>query len=463
MSQDMPTIHQLMGRVLAELPAVGKTQENREQGFHFRGHDDVMNALNPVLSKHGVFVLPRVLERERSTRQTRSGGTMYEVNLHVKFTFYGPAGDFVEASVWGEGTDMGDKATSKAMTSAFKYCLVEAFSISTKEVSLTDADRTTPENTVLDAVACRWCGAEVEGAALDKEPMRFHVVTVHNWVRQADGTVAPPSRPTDESQDRPPEPQESPAGVPATPDVPPTPETPAETPTPSSTPVVPGTVEHQIMVPAEDSPQSPQEPVDQEEDLYWIDQLKGKDLTQKAKDLGLSPSGKVEEIRARVRRFVTGQLPGEPISSKPAQGGLDFTPSEASTQDSPEPTVGTDAEDEVQTWQCPECNAFPFDTEAEYHEHWYATHGDNSDTEAEGLETSVPAEDEPSQPDLDGPASEDLVGMVKVRIGNLTGESARAYGKYRREKTLGRPDQMTARQATELLEFLDRLGAAVPA
>lgn len=141
------TIHECLGRVLAELPAIGKTQQNREQGFAFRGIDDVLNALNPLLSKYGVFYVPDVLERVVNHRTTRSNTTMYEVNLHVRYTFYGPAGDSLAASGWGEGTDMGDKATNKAMTGAMKYVLFQVFAIATAEASELDSDLHSPGET----------------------------------------------------------------------------------------------------------------------------------------------------------------------------------------------------------------------------------------------------------------------------------------------------------------------------
>jgi hypothetical protein len=145
MFTDDRTVHQRMLAIIAELPAIGKDQYNPQQKFHFRGHDDVMNALNPLLARHGVFFVPDVLDRVTSQRATKSGSTMYEVNLHVRFTFWGARGDQVTASGWGEGTDMGDKATSKAMTMALKYVLAQTFALSTAETS--DPDGQTPEET----------------------------------------------------------------------------------------------------------------------------------------------------------------------------------------------------------------------------------------------------------------------------------------------------------------------------
>lgn len=144
--QGPESVHVLMSRVLADLPAIGKNQKNVQQGFMFRGVDDVLNALNPILAKHGVFYVPDVLERIYSQRPTKGGSIMHTVDLHVRYRFYGPKGDYVEASGWGEGTDNGDKATNKAMTGAQKYVLFQVFAISTEEAR--DQDRDVPEDTV---------------------------------------------------------------------------------------------------------------------------------------------------------------------------------------------------------------------------------------------------------------------------------------------------------------------------
>ena len=140
------SVHQRLVAILAELPAIGKTTLNPQQKFMYRSHDDVLNALNPLLAKHGVYVVPDVIDRVTAQRETARGSVMYEVNLHVRYTFLGVEGDWVTASAWGEGTDMGDKATNKAMTMAFKAVLGQVFAVSTEET--VDADGGTPEETV---------------------------------------------------------------------------------------------------------------------------------------------------------------------------------------------------------------------------------------------------------------------------------------------------------------------------
>ena len=138
------TVYERMLAILGELPAIGKTTRNEQQKFMYRSHDDVLNALNPLLAKYGVFVVPHVLDRQIGERTTSRGGTLYEVNLHVKFTFFGAAGDSFMASTWGEGTDSGDKSTNKAMTMAFKNVLAIAFAISTEELQDTDGQTDEP-------------------------------------------------------------------------------------------------------------------------------------------------------------------------------------------------------------------------------------------------------------------------------------------------------------------------------
>lgn len=126
-----PTVAEAMGRVLADIPAVGKNSQapSNMGGYHFRGIEDVLAAVKPALGRHGVFLTPHTLERIPSERTVSGNKIMYVVDLWVEWTFRGPAGDSITADAWGQGTDMGDKATQKAYTSAFKTMLSETFCI----------------------------------------------------------------------------------------------------------------------------------------------------------------------------------------------------------------------------------------------------------------------------------------------------------------------------------------------
>lgn len=181
------TIYERMVAVIDELPAIDKTQRNEQQGFMFRGHDDVLNALNPLLAKHGVFCAPDVLERQTSERHTANGKIMWEVSLHVRFTFYGLGGDSFAGSTWGEGTDMGDKATSKAMTMAFKSMLNQTFAISNKEAA--DPDGETAEPVAAAAPSASRPAANGAGAVIS-DPQRKRLFAIAKSKGVDNATVA---------------------------------------------------------------------------------------------------------------------------------------------------------------------------------------------------------------------------------------------------------------------------------
>lgn len=141
-------IYQAIPKVMEEVGCVEKNQRNLQQGFMFRGIDAVMNALYPALVKNKVFVVPEVLEQSREERQTRNGANMIYSVCKIRYTFFAEDGSNVSAVVVGEGMDSGDKATNKAMASAFKYACFQVFCIPTEEMKEQDPDAKSPESSV---------------------------------------------------------------------------------------------------------------------------------------------------------------------------------------------------------------------------------------------------------------------------------------------------------------------------
>lgn len=149
MSDNVPAVYAAIVGVSGELATTGisKSRKNKDQGYNFRGIDDVYNALAPVLARHGLCILTRVLSRAQTERATKSGGTMYSVVVEAEF-------DVVAASdasrhvvrTFGEAMDTADKATNKAMSAAYKYMAMQVFAIPTEGDN--DADAATPEDTV---------------------------------------------------------------------------------------------------------------------------------------------------------------------------------------------------------------------------------------------------------------------------------------------------------------------------
>lgn len=139
----MMNIYQSITKIMEEVPSIGKTQKNKTQGFMYRGIDDVMNALQPLLAKNKVFIVPEILEQMREERTTSKGGNLIYSICKIKYKFYAEDGSSVEAITIGEGMDSGDKATNKAMAIAMKYALFQVFCIPTDEMK--DPDSETPE------------------------------------------------------------------------------------------------------------------------------------------------------------------------------------------------------------------------------------------------------------------------------------------------------------------------------
>ena len=144
------TVHQAWAAVMAEVKAVGKDGRNQQQSYNFRGIDGVMNAVGPAMRKHGVVVLPSLRSRETGTVEVGQKRTpMAHVVVEVDFTVYGPAGDTITGSTPGEAMDSGDKATSKAMSVAYRTFLIQALTLPTHEVDPDEStyERSAPELT----------------------------------------------------------------------------------------------------------------------------------------------------------------------------------------------------------------------------------------------------------------------------------------------------------------------------
>jgi hypothetical protein len=132
-------IHAAMIGILADIGAIDKSQKNTSQGYAFRGIDQFLNAVHPLMAKHGVYVTPVVERVDRSERASKSSVLLYSIAT-VRFVFRATDGSSVECVTVGEGMDSGDKATNKAMSAAYKYALMQVFAVPTEEMIDGDAE-----------------------------------------------------------------------------------------------------------------------------------------------------------------------------------------------------------------------------------------------------------------------------------------------------------------------------------
>lgn len=137
-------VYAAINKVAAQMAkdGIGKSRTNQQQGFKFRGIDETLNALAPVLSEHGLVVLPRMLTRTITERESRNGGVLFSVVVEAEFDFVAAEdGSKHTVRTFGEAMDSGDKATNKAMSIAYKYAAFLAFCIPVEGMG-EDADQT---------------------------------------------------------------------------------------------------------------------------------------------------------------------------------------------------------------------------------------------------------------------------------------------------------------------------------
>src|SRR4051812_44671260 len=92
----VPAVYTAIAAVQGELAKVGiaKDSENSSQNYKFRGIDAVYGALSPLLARHGLCVLPRIVNREMHERVTikewngqKKESVLFYVTVEAEFDF----------------------------------------------------------------------------------------------------------------------------------------------------------------------------------------------------------------------------------------------------------------------------------------------------------------------------------------------------------------------------------------
>ena len=137
-------IYKALSLIQGELAKIGisKDRKNAQQGYAFRGIDDVYGTIAPLFAQYGVVTLPHYTERTCVERTTTKGGLLFYVTLKGTFDLVSVEdGSKTTCEVYGEAMDSADKATNKAMSAAYKYMCLQTFCIPTEGDN--DADGTT--------------------------------------------------------------------------------------------------------------------------------------------------------------------------------------------------------------------------------------------------------------------------------------------------------------------------------
>ena len=210
MEEKKKNIHESIAAVMAEIGAIGKNSQNKQQGFMYRGVDAVMNAINPALIKYKMYIVPEVLEYTCNERTTAKGGNLIYAICKMRYTFYAEDGSCIPATVMG--MDSGDKAMNKAMSVAFKYACFQTFCIPTEEMKDPDAETPPPSKPAKPTLEAKYVntlfaelqrtGIGLKGILQTYKVADVHDMTFEDWKKAMDILKGKPDKPAPEVPDK---------------------------------------------------------------------------------------------------------------------------------------------------------------------------------------------------------------------------------------------------------------------
>lgn len=152
------------GCLVALMRSIEVIRKERESGagerYMFRGVDDVMNAVGPLLRDLGLLCVPELVAQE--TEQMEYGGKRtlaFRTRVQVRYHLIGPDGAPLQTGpvgpVLGEAIDTADKGGAKAQAVAYREMWLRTLCIPTgeREVEQDNYVIARPEATVSDPLA----------------------------------------------------------------------------------------------------------------------------------------------------------------------------------------------------------------------------------------------------------------------------------------------------------------------
>lgn len=185
-----PHVYHAINAVTAAMAkeGLGKNRKNEQQGYRFRGIDDVYNVLSGILARERLCILPRVVERTAIERPTKTGGISTYTILLVDFDLVSALdGSKHTIRTVGEAMDTADKSSNKAQSAAMKYACLIAFQIPTEGDN--DADAQTLETALARSVEQHWPTWETKHATALKAATTVGELQ-ESWAAAADSAKA---------------------------------------------------------------------------------------------------------------------------------------------------------------------------------------------------------------------------------------------------------------------------------
>jgi hypothetical protein len=172
-----------------------KTADAGSAKYRFRGIDDAMNEMSPILCNNKITVTPRYSDLVIQERAKDGGKFARFVTVKGSFTFATEDGSSVTAEAYGEAMDSGDKATIKAQSVAFRTVLFQQFIVPlmAMDTELDDYEEGNADEVLLAEfreIALQGSAALQKRFAANKPPPAFwtrHSQALKDAAKAADG------------------------------------------------------------------------------------------------------------------------------------------------------------------------------------------------------------------------------------------------------------------------------------
>lgn len=138
----VPQIHRSIVEAMSRLRKIAKKRETTGgERFSYRGIEDAMAALQPVLIDVGLHINMHVVSVHYDVKESQKGNAMTVCFMQMRFELHSiKDGSFISSEVASEGVDVSDKASNKALSNCLKYWIFQLFMIPTSELKDSEGD-----------------------------------------------------------------------------------------------------------------------------------------------------------------------------------------------------------------------------------------------------------------------------------------------------------------------------------
>lgn len=138
----VPHVHRSIVEAMSRLRKIAKKRETTGgERFSYRGIEDAMAALQPVLIDLGLHINMHVVSVSYDQKESQKGNAMTVCFMQMRFELHSiKDGSSIFSTVASEGVDVSDKASNKALSNCLKYWIFQLFMIPTSELKDSEGD-----------------------------------------------------------------------------------------------------------------------------------------------------------------------------------------------------------------------------------------------------------------------------------------------------------------------------------